>query len=130
MHQNITLWNYHGRSLSCRKVNEHFLQFVEKVKIDLQFMLHLGMDGPNVNVKCENLLQSSEIMKNLNTNIIFIRTCPLHIVHNSFRAWVNVFNFKIDLFIIDVNIFFQAFIIDVNFFFQALCWKKSRLSTN
>ena len=87
------------------KLMEHFLQFVEKVKMNLQFMLHLGMDGPNVNVKFEKLLQSSEIMKNLNTNIISIGTCPLHIVHNSFRAGVNVLNFKIDSFIIDVNFF-------------------------
>ena len=55
----------------------------------------------------EKLLQSSEIMKNLNTNIISIGTCPLHIVHNSFSAAVNVLNFKIDSFIIDVNFFFK-----------------------
>ena len=62
----------------CRaeKLMEHFLHFVEKVKMNHQFMLHLGMDGPNVNVKFENLLQSSEIMKNLNTNIIPLEHVP------------------------------------------------------
>ena len=61
------------------KLMGHFLQFVEIAKMNLQFIFHLSMDGPYVNVKFEKLLQSSETMKNLNTNIMSIGTCPLHI---------------------------------------------------
>ena len=37
------------------KLLEHFLEFVEKVELDLCLMLHLSMNGPNVNLKFENL---------------------------------------------------------------------------
>ena len=89
------------------KLLEHFLELVEKVKLNIKFMLHISMDGPNVNVKFERLLKSSKKMKSLNTNIISIGTCPLHIVHNAFRAGVNVLNFNIDSFAIGVNFFFK-----------------------
>ncbi|XP_065677645.1 uncharacterized protein LOC136092905 [Hydra vulgaris] len=91
---------------TAEKLLEHFLELVEKVKLNIKFMLHIGIDGPNVNVKFERLLKSSEKMKNLNKNIS-IGTCPLHIVHNAFRAGVNVLNFNIDSFAIDVNFFFK-----------------------
>ena len=80
------------------KFLEHFVKFVEKVKLNLKFMLHIGMDGPNVNIKFESLLKSSEKMKIFNTSILSIGTCPLHIVHNAFRAGINVLNFSIDSF--------------------------------
>lgn len=89
------------------KLLDHFLEFVDKVKLQLQLMLHLGMDGPNVNLKFEKLLNMSSEMKNLNTSILSIGTCPLHIVHNAFRAGVNKLNFGIDSFAIDVNFFFK-----------------------
>ena len=69
-------------------------------------MLRIGMDGPNINVKFERLLKSSEKIKSLNTNTL-IGTYPLHIVHNAFRAGVNELNFNIDSFAIDVNFFFK-----------------------
>ena len=33
------------------KLVEHFFTFIEKIGLDIKFMLHLGMDGPNVNLK-------------------------------------------------------------------------------
>ena len=86
---------------------EHFLEFVDKVKLQLQLILHLGMDGPNVNLRFKQLLNTSLEVKNLNTSILLIGTCPLHIVHNAFRAGVNKLNFSIDSFAIDVNFFFK-----------------------
>ena len=47
---------------------EHILEFVDKVKLQLQLILHLGMDGPNVNLRFEELLNTSLEMKNLNTS--------------------------------------------------------------
>ena len=86
---------------------EHFLEFVDKVKLKLQLILHLSVDGPNVNLRFEELLNTSLEMKNLNTSILLIGTCPLHIVHNVFRAGVNNLNFSIDSFAIDVNFLLQ-----------------------
>ena len=33
------------------KLVEHLFTFIEKIGLDIKFMLHLGMDGPNVNLK-------------------------------------------------------------------------------
>ena len=66
------------------KLLEHFLEFTEKINLDLKLILHIGMDGPSVNLKFEDLLKSSPHIKSLGTTILSIGTCPLHIVHNTF----------------------------------------------
>ena len=103
--------SYHGIIMldhdPAKTLLEHFLEFVDKVKLQLQLILHLGMDGPNVNLRFKQLLNTSLEVKNLNTSILLIGTCPLHIVHNAFRAGVNKLNFSIDSFAIDVNFFFK-----------------------
>ena len=89
------------------KMLEHFLEFVKKVNLDLRLMLRLGMDGPNVNLKFDDLLVSSKDFQNLNTSILSVGTCPLHIVHNAFRAGVKTLDFKIDTYAVDINFFFK-----------------------
>ena len=41
---------------SSEKLVEHFHEFVRKVGLDINFMLHLGMDGPNVKKNFQRLL--------------------------------------------------------------------------
>ena len=89
------------------KLLEHFLNFIEKSNLDLRFLLHTGMDGPNVNLKFEELLKSSDIFKKLNKCILDIGTCPLHITHNGFRNGITKTSFNIDSFVIDINFFFK-----------------------
>ena len=45
------------------KLLEHFLEFTEKINLDLKLILHIGMDGPSVNLKFEDLLKSSRHIK-------------------------------------------------------------------
>ena len=45
------------------KLLEHFFEFVRKANLVLHLMLHTAMDGPNVNLKFEELLRSSESFK-------------------------------------------------------------------
>ena len=66
------------------KLLEHFLEFTEKINHDLKLMFHIGMDGPSINLKFEDLLKPSPHMKSLGTTILSIGTGPLHIVHNAF----------------------------------------------
>ena len=47
------------------KLLEHYFGSVRKANLDLHLMLHTGMDGPNVKLKFEELLQSSECFKHL-----------------------------------------------------------------
>ena len=86
-----------------KKLLEHFLEFTEKINLNLKLMLHIGMDGRSVNLKFEDLLKSSPHLKSLGITILSIGTYPLHIVHNAFRAGVSALNFNINSFIIDVN---------------------------
>ena len=93
-HHNGIKMVYCGTSMvdhcPAKKLLEHFLEFTEKINLDLKQMLHIGMDGPNVNLKFEDLLKSSPHIKSLGTAILSIGTRPLHIVHNAFLAGVNV----------------------------------------
>ena len=75
------------------KILEHFLEFTGKINLDLKLMLHIGMGEPSVNLKFEDLLKSLPHIKSLGTTILSIRTWPLHIVHNAFRAVLNALNF-------------------------------------
>ena len=56
------------------KLLEPFLEFVDKVKLQLQLMLHLFMDGTNVNLRFQELLNASSEMKNFNRSILSIGT--------------------------------------------------------
>ena len=38
------------------KLVEHFFEFIKKANLDLKYILHIGMDGPSVNLKFEKLL--------------------------------------------------------------------------
>lgn len=89
------------------KLLEHFLEFIKKTDLDLRLMLHTGMDGPNVNLKFEELLKSSEAFEQLNTSILSIGTCPLHITHNGFKAGILKLDFSVDSLAIDINFFFK-----------------------
>ena len=92
------------------KLMEHFFEFINKANLDVSLMLHVGMGGPNVNLKFEDLIKSSEQFIAAGKVILSIGTCPLHIVHNSFRNGIKLLSFDVDGFAIDVN------------FLQALCW--------
>ena len=84
---------------------EHFFKFIRKSNLDLHLMLYIGMNGPNVNLKFEELLRSSESFKHLNISVFSISTCPLHITHNRFRSDITKLDFNVDSFAIDVNFF-------------------------
>ena len=47
------------------KLLDHFFEFFRKANLHLHLMLHTGMDGPNVNLKFEELLRPSESFKHL-----------------------------------------------------------------
>ena len=88
------------------KLVEHFFTFIEKIGLDIKFMLHLGMDGPNVNLKFQTLLLQSNLAE-AKTTFLNIGTCPLHIVHNAFRKGVSSLVCNVDQFAIDIHFFFK-----------------------
>ena len=74
------------------------------MKLDNSYLLRLVMDGPSVNKAFEKKL-SEKLHNEINKSFINVGTCPLHIVHNSFRKAITTFDFNFDEFFCNVNFF-------------------------
>ena len=72
---------------------------------DHSFLLHLGMDGPIVNLTFQKRLQVQLFDKN--STFLDIRTCPLHTIHNGFSRGIQVIDLDIKQFIVDLNSLFK-----------------------
>ena len=81
----------------------HFHEFMKKVALSPNFMLALGVDGPNVNLLFKNKPKEE-------FSIIEMGTCPLHIVNHAFGKAVQALKESI----VDLN----EMAIDFNFFFK------------
>ena len=57
-------------------------EMMERLKLETESILSLGMDGPNVNLSFKRKLESELVKKN--TKIIDVGSCPLHIAANGF----------------------------------------------
>lgn len=86
----------------------HFNEFGQKMKWNVGYLLHIGMDGPNVNKAFENKL-STELVQKHNTKFLKLGTCSLHHVHNAFRKGLQKLDFNFDEFAYDIHFFFQIF---------------------
>ena len=98
---------------------DHFYHFIEELKLDLDNLLNLGMDGPNV-----NKLFATELMEELehdnSTSFIYNGGCTLHTVHNGFGKGMVSMKERIDL---------DQFVIDLHFSFRDLQLGGMILST-
>ena len=84
---------------------EHFEHFKTEMQWDSSYLLHLGMDGPNVNLAFQRRLQSHFATEG--SSFLDIGTCPLHSIHNGFSKGVKVIDFDLEQFIVDINSFFK-----------------------
>ena len=75
-------------------------------------MLHIGIVGPNVNLKFQKLLMmNANVLTNINKLFLDIGTCPLHVVHNSFLQVVAALNFVVDQHAL-IYIFSSSYLLD------------------
>lgn len=66
----------------------HFFDFGKEMNWDTSLLLHLGMDGPNVNLKFEqDLLAHFEMTTG--HKLLNIDTCTLHKAHTSFKRGIS-----------------------------------------
>lgn len=93
----------HCNSENLYKIFEDFGK--EKLKWDVNYLLHLGMDGPNVNISFQNILKKELLKKN--KIILNVGSCPLHIIHNCFLKGLAKVDFDYDGFPHDVWFFFK-----------------------
>ena len=82
---------------------QHFHEFGIMMDWNADLMLHLGHDGPKVNLSFEKKLQND-----LHAEFLKLRSCNLRHVHNAFRAGLKEMKtFDVDELINDVTYFFK-----------------------
>ena len=91
---------------TANKLFEHFHNFSNNMKLNPKYLLHFGMDGPNVNKSFESRLSIS-LEEKLETQSLKMGSCSLHTAHNSFRA--GLLKSKLDLgqLCCDIHFFFK-----------------------
>lgn len=72
---------------------------------DSSYLLHIGMDGPNVNLKFQSALL--EDFESCDKSFLDIDTCTLHKVHTSFKKGVSSLPIDIDSFAVNLHGFFK-----------------------
>lgn len=89
------------------QLRNHFFEFGHYLKWKINYLLHLGMDGPKVNLKFENDLVA-ELKSVHNKTILNVLTCNLHPVHNAFAEGLKKsITFPYDKFAIDLHFSFK-----------------------
>ena len=70
---------------NCTTVNlvEHYEEFVKQLDIDFKFLLHFGMDEPNVNLSFEDKL--TQKLCEVDTSFLKLGSCSLHPIHSAFQ---------------------------------------------
>ena len=84
---------------------DHFHKFVEELKVEPALLLHLGMDGPNVNLKFQrdliNYFESTYGTK-------FLDVDTLHKVYGSFKVGLQCLPFNLDQFAVELHGFLRC----------------------
>ena len=85
---------------------DHYKTFTEKTNLDSSFLLHLGMDGPNVNLSFEE-----KLIGNLNwetgKHILKLGSFSLHPVYTTFRKGFLIFPLDFDSLFHDLHFYFK-----------------------
>ena len=74
--------------------------------LDSSFLLHLGMDGPNVNLSFEEKLIGN-LKGETGKHILKLGSCSVHPVHATFRKRVLILPLDFDSLFHDLNFFFK-----------------------
>ncbi len=61
-------------------------------------LVQLSMDGPNVNFKFQDLIQT-ELERDVNTVYLNVGSCGLHILHGTFKKGADASNWNVDQFL-------------------------------
>ena len=76
---------------------EHHNSFCKDMELDSNYLLQIGMDGPNVNLAFEEKV-SMHLENDMCTNLLKLGSCQLHPTHSAFRYGVKVLGFDLDTF--------------------------------
>ena len=65
---------------------EHYEEFVKQLDIDSKFLLHFGMDRPNINLSFEGKL--TQKFSEVDTSFLRLGSCSFHAVHSAFQKGI------------------------------------------
>ena len=85
---------------------KHYREFEMSLGLNSAHLLHVGMDGPNVNKKFSSVL-ATQIEEETGSKFLDLGTCCLHPVHTAFRKGLKELRFDFDEFFNDVHFFFK-----------------------
>ena len=91
---------------SSKQLVEHFQEFESDMGWDSSYLLHFGMDGPNVNLKFQKDVRDM-FLETLDKTLLDIDTCTLHKVHTSFKKGILQLPIDIDNFAVNLHGFFK-----------------------
>ena len=85
---------------------DHFFQFVRDLGLDLNLLLALGINDPNVNNSFKSKL-AKELQKRGAAHFLDVVTCSIHIANNAFSEGIKCLknSVKVDQFPIDLHFF-------------------------
>ena len=95
--------------MCARDLVEHFYHFMYSLQLDVDFLLHLGMDGQNVNKAFERKL-IADLMKQHKNSFLQLESCSLHAMNNAFGKGIKYLKENIidlDQIAIDLLFFFK-----------------------
>ncbi|XP_023218139.1 uncharacterized protein LOC111620448 [Centruroides sculpturatus] len=72
-----------------------FLNGLSEIHLDLAKILHICMDGPNVNISFLNKLEDHMETQNIGKSFVRMGTCGLHVVHGAVKAGFKVVDWNL-----------------------------------
>ena len=93
--------HYAGKNLL-----DHYKTFTEKTNLDSSFLLHLGMDGPNVYLSLKEKLIGN-LKGETGKHILKLGSCSLHPVYTTFRKGVLILPLDFDSLFHDLHFYFK-----------------------
>lgn len=88
-------------------LKDHFFHFGKKLPWNVNFLLQIEMDGPNLNLSFHKLLKIELKKKNDKETKRDFGTCALHNVHNGFAEALKKLIFDVDSFAYNLWYFFK-----------------------
>ena len=82
---------------------EHYEHFAKELNLDSNYLLHLGMNGPNVNLSFEKKLLT-KLEENIGATFLKFGACSLHPVDTAFCKGITKIPFDYDKFFYELQV--------------------------
>ena len=82
------------------------MEFVDEMQWDPEFLLHTGMDGPNVNLKFHEDLKG-KFRQTWNKTVLDMDTSAVHKVYTSFKKAIFTISVDVDQFAVNLHSCFK-----------------------